>query len=371
MKLMVSAGEVSGDLHASHVLRELRIRRPSVEVFGMGGEFLRSAGCELLYDVTRSSVMGIGEVIFTIPRFLRLLSSLKSALRDRKPDLLMLVDFPDFNVRLATYAHKLGIPILYYIPPKAWAWRAGRARKLAERVDLIASIFPFEAEFYRRAGAKVVFVGHPILDIARSDLSKAEARGKFGLNVEDLVVGLMPGSRRKEVERLYPIMYQAAAIISDRIPNLECILPLAPSIPEEMIEPRFDGLRLVRDDVYDVMRACDLLIVASGTATLEGACMLTPMIIIYKVSLSTWAVAKSLVRIKNSGLPNIIAGREIVPEYLQWQATPQRIARKTIRMLTDRSQLRRQVEFLRQVKFSLGSPGAPARVAELICEMAG
>ncbi|MCD6505109.1 lipid-A-disaccharide synthase [Candidatus Poribacteria bacterium] len=371
MKLMVSAGEVSGDLHASRVLKELRIRRPDVEIFGMGGEFLRNAGCELLYDVTRSSVMGIGEVISAVPHFLKLLSRLKSALRDRKPDLLMLVDFPDFNIRLATHAHKLGIPILYYIPPKAWAWRAGRARKLAGMVDLIASIFPFEAEFYRRAGAKVVFVGHPILDIAHSGLSKAEARRKFGLNVESFVVGLMPGSRRKEVERLYPIMYQTVLIISDRIPDTEYILPLAPSIPEDMIEPQFDGLKLVRDDVYDVMRACDLLIVASGTATLEGTCMLTPMIIIYKVSLSTWIVAKSLVRIKNSGLPNIIAGGEIVPEYLQWQVTPQRIARKAIGILTDRCQRRKQVESLRKVRSSLGSPGASSRVAELICEMIG
>ena len=371
MKLMVSAGEVSGDLHASRVLKELKVRRPNVEAFGMGGEFLSEAGCDLLYDVTRSSVMGIGEVIFAVPHFLRLLSKLKSALEDRRPHLLMLVDFPDFNVRLAAHAHKLGIPTLYYIPPKAWAWRVGRARKLAERVDLIASIFPFETKLYRKAGAEVVFVGHPILDIARSDLSKTEAREKFGLNLEDPVVGLMPGSRCKEVERLYPIMYQAAAIISARIPNLEYILPLAPSIPEEMIEPRFKGLKLVKDDVYDVMRACDLLILASGTATLEAACMLTPMIIIYKVSLSTWAVARSLARIKRSGLPNIIAGREVVPEYLQWQATPERIARKAVEMLKDRSKLQRQTELLRQVRSSLGPPGAPARVAELICEMVG
>lgn len=368
---MVSVGEASGDLHASLVVKELKIRRPDADVFGMGGELLSGSGCRLFHDVTGSAVMGIGEVILSLPRFLGLLSELKSALQTERPDLLMLVDFPDFNVRLARFARKLGVPILYYIPPKVWAWRSGRARRLAETVDLIASIFPFEADLYRRAGARVEFVGHPILHIARSDLSKLEARERFGLSGEGAVVGLMPGSRRREVERLYPVMRESARMISARIPNVRYILPLAPSIPEGMIRPAFEGLRVVRGNVYDVMRACDLLIVASGTATLEAACMLTPMIIVYRVSLSTWAVARSLVRLKHSGLPNIIAGREIVPEYLQSRVTPELIAAKAIRMLLDGSSLERQREELRRVRSSLGPPGAPARVAELICRLIG
>lgn len=368
MKLMVSVGEISGDLHASRVIEELKSRCLDVWAFGMGGERLLKAGCELIIDIADSAVMGIGEVISSLPQFLKKLRLMREALKAHRPDLLMLVDFPELNLRLARYARKLGIPVLYYIPPKAWAWRPGRAKALAETVDLIASIFPFEAAFYRRAGAKVVFVGNPVLDLAISSLSKEEARGKFDLPTKGEVIGLMPGSRRKEVERLWKVMFEAAKLISREI-DVNYILPLAPSIDPVMIRPRPERLRIVKDDVYDLMRACDLLILASGTAALEAACMLTPMIIVYKVSLSTWAIARCMVRLKHSGLPNIIAGREIAPEYLQSKAKPEIIARRAVKMLRDRSELESQIKELRKVRSRLGSPGAARRVADLIMRM--
>ena len=272
-------------------------------------------------------------------------------------------------MRLARYAHKLNIPVIYYIPPKAWAWRRYRARQIAQITTVVASIFPFEAEFYRQAGANVVYVGHPLLDFAKSTLNQKEAKERFSLNPDEPVFGLMPGSRRKEVDRLLPVMLEVTNRIREVIPTCQFLLPLAPTIPRAIL-PKMLSVQVIEGEVYNVMRASDLMCIASGTATLEAALMLTPMIIIYKVSFSTWIIMKSLVKLTHSGLPNIIAGREIVPELLQSQANPQLISKIAVELLSKPNRITRQKAELARIQDQLGGEGAVERTARLVLETA-
>ncbi|CAI8024494.1 Lipid-A-disaccharide synthase [Geodia barretti] len=227
---MIIAGEPSGDLQASRVAAELKEIAPDLALFGMGGDLMAEAGVELIYHIRDSAVMGIGEVFTAIPAFLKKREHLKHLIRTKRPDAVVLVDFGDFNMPLARFAHGLGIPVIYYIPPKAWAWRPNRAKKIAKTTTAVASIFPFAADFYREAGANVEFVGHPLLDFARTDLSGAEARRVLGLGADRPVLGLMPGSRRREVERLLPVMLEVTDQIHQAVPDCQFVLPLAPGI---------------------------------------------------------------------------------------------------------------------------------------------
>jgi len=353
-KIMLVAGEASADQHASRVAAKIKELAAEVEMFGMGGDLMSAAGVDLEYNIADSAVMGIGEVIGSIPAFWKKLTRLKQLIKTRRPDVLLLLDFPDFNMRLAKYARKLNIPVVYYIPPKAWAWRGYRAKKIAKTTTLVASIFPFEAEFYRNAGANAVYVGHPLLDFAKSELSQKEAKERFQLNPDEFVLGLMPGSRKKEVQRLLSVMLDTAEIVRKVIPSCQFLLPLAPTIqPSEL--PKMPFVKVTSGDVYNIMRACDLMIIASGTATLEAALMMTPMIIVYKVSLSTWIVANLFVKLTHSGLPNIIAGREIVPELLQSKANPTLVSQITLKLLQNPHLIAKQKTELAQIAEKLGA----------------
>ena len=368
-KIMFIAGEASGDLHAARVATRIKELMPGVSLFGMGGRLMREAGVELEYNIAEKAVMGFSEVLTSIPAFLLTLTRMKKLVTFRRPDAIVLIDFPDFNMRLARYAHKRGIPVIYYIPPKAWAWRPYRARKIAQTTTVVASIFPFEADFYRRAGANVVYVGHPLLDFARSPLNEESAKMRFHLNTTEPVVGLMPGSRRQEVERLLPVMLDTAHRIRKIISTCQFLLPLAPTIPRSLL-PDMPFVQVIDDDVYNVMRACDVMCIASGTATLEAACMLTPMIIIYKTSLLTWMMARLFVKLTHSGLPNIIAQHEIVPELLQKRASPQRIARIATQLLLDPKKRSQQRAELAKIRGQLGGKGAVDRTARLVLNTA-
>ncbi|HIE27754.1 TPA: lipid-A-disaccharide synthase [Candidatus Poribacteria bacterium] len=369
LKIMFVAGEASGDLYASRVAAKIKALMPEVALFGMGGDLMLQAGMDLEYNIAGSTVMGFSEVLSSIPDLWKRLNRLKEIAASRCPDALVLIDFPDFNMRLARYVHKLGIPIIYCIPPKAWAWRRYRARQIARITTVVASIFPFEAEFYRQAGANVAYVGHPLLDFAKSALSQREAKERFSLNPDEPVFGLMPGSRRKEVDRLLPVMLQVAHRIRKVIPTCQFPLPLAPTISKANL-PEMPFVQVIEGEVYNVMRACDLMCIASGTATLEAALMLTPMMIVYKVSFSTWIILKSLVRLTYSGLPNIIAGREIVPELLQSRANPQLISKIAIELLSDPKKIARQKAELAKIRDQLGAEGAVERTAKLVLNTA-
>ena len=364
---MIVAGEPSGDLHASRVASKLKDLAPDIHLIGMGGDLMEQSGVRLIYHIRGSAVMGIGEVVASIPAFLKKRGHLKRFIRERKPDALLLVDFAEFNVELARFANRLGIPVIYYIPPKAWAWRPQRAKKIAKYASIVASIFPFEATFYRHAGANVKFVGHPLVDFAQSDLSREEARRALNLRENSPVLGLMPGNRRREVDRLLPVMLEVAHHIRQSLPDCQFILPLAPSIQPESL-PKMPFVNLVKGNTYDSMRTSDLILIASGTATLEAACLGIPMIVVYKLSRLSWWIIKSLAAIDKSALPNIIAGREIVPELLQNDAQPPRITPIALKLLQSLDARKSQQEELRKVYAQLGNPGAAERTAQIILD---
>ena len=366
-KIIMVAGEASGDVHCARLAAKIRELCPSVTIRGMGGSLMAQAGVQLEYDISDSAVMGFTEVVGKIPLLLSRLRGLRRLIDSQNPDVVVLVDSPDFNMRLLPFTYSRRIPVVYYIPPKAWAWRRNRAGKLAKYTSAIASIFPFEAEVYREAGANVHYVGHPLLDFARPSLSKAEACGKFRLDISKPVIGLMPGSRRKEVENLLPVMLESARLIKAEISDCQFILPVAHTIPRDMF-PDLSPLVEVTDgtEVYNVMSVCDLMIVASGTATLEAAYMLTPMIVIYKVGIVSWVVGNILVRLKTSALPNIVASKMIVPELLQRKAEPRAISQIALRMMQNRRELEAQKVELQKVRERLGQPGAVERTARLV-----
>ena len=363
--VMIVAGEPSGDLHAARVAEKLKALSPQISLFGMGGDLMGAAGVELIYHIRDSAVMAITEVIPAIPAFLKKRSHLKQLIHDRRPDVVVLVDFGDFNINLARYAYRQGVRVVYYIPPKAWAWRGGRARKIAKTTTVVASIFPFEAEFYRQAGANVEFVGHPLLDFAKTDLTQTQARRALGLTECSPVMAIMPGSRRREVTQLLPVMFEVAQNIRRELADCQFILPLAPGIDRASL-PEMPFVHIVSGRVYDAMRAADMLLVASGTATLEATCLGAPMIVVYKMSPVSWHVLRRLVKLRLSGLPNVIAGREVVPEFLQNNVTPERITPVALELLRNATKRDTQRETLRNIYAQLGEPGAVERVARLI-----
>lgn len=378
---MIVAGEPSGDLHASHVARRLTALCPDITLFGMGGDQMEAASVALDFHIRDSAVMGFADVITVLPMFLRKQAHLKRRIREERPDVLLLVDFAEFNMPLAKFARKHGVPVVYYIPPKAWAWRSKRAQKLAEWASIVATIFPFEAEFYRNAGANAEFVGHPLVDFAQTPLSTQVARehlnlSKSGDDENTPVIGLLPGSRRSEIRHIFPVMLRAAANIAQVYPNAEWILPLAPGISHELIvkcqqEQNQSGIqiphiRIVEDVTYPAMRASTLLLVTSGTATLEAACLGAPMIIVFRTASLNWHIVRSLTPLERSGLPNLIAGRDIVPELLQTELTPTALTNLSLDFLQNPQKRETQREALQKVHAQLGTAGAAERTAELV-----
>ncbi|MCY3740597.1 MAG: lipid-A-disaccharide synthase [Candidatus Poribacteria bacterium] len=382
-KVMIVAGEPSGDLHASHVARQLKALCPDITLFGMGGDQMEAASVKLDLHIRDSAVMGFADVVRVLPMFLRKQAYLKQRIREEHPDVLLLVDFAEFNMPLAKFAQRQGVSVVYYIPPKAWAWRAGRAKKLAKWADVVAAIFPFEAEFYRDAGANAEFVGHPLVDFARTALSPQEAREHLDLCETESaqnapVIGLMPGSRRSEIRHILPVMLKAAANIAQAYPDAQWILPLAPGISRdliakcqhELLNTRIPSLKIVEHQTYPAMRASTLLLVTSGTATLEAACLGTPMIILFRTASVNWHIVKALTPLERSGLPNLIAGRDIVPELLQTELTPTALTTLALDFLKHPQKREEQREALQAVYAQLGTVGAAERTAELVLDAA-
>ncbi len=375
MKLMIVAGEPSGDLHASHVVQALKAKcSEEILFYGMGGDMMEEAGVSLDIHIRDSAVMGFAEAFAVLPKFLKKQALLKKRIRQQPLDALLLIDFAEFNMPLAKYAHTQGVPVIYYIPPKAWAWRPGRSKKLAKRANVIASIFPFETEFYQNAGAPAEFVGHPLVDFAKTDLTPTQARERLGLQNNAKVIGLMPGSRRSEVQRMLPIMLKAASNISENISETEWILPLAPGIPKELISDSEQGIegvpsiRLLHDETYTAMRAATLMLITSGTATLEAACIGAPMIIVFRTSWLNWRIINALTPLEHSGLPNLIAQKRIVPELLQDDLTPETLTEFALDLLHNPVKCEAQRNALNAVYQQLGKSGAAEKTAQLVLE---
>jgi lipid-A-disaccharide synthase len=374
-EILIVAGEASADLHASRALAELKRLRPGIRAFGVGGPRLREAGLEALAPAEEISVMGIGEVLPRLPRILGILRGLGRAAAERRPRAALLVDLPDFNLRLAARLKKLGIPVVYYVSPTIWAWRRGRAKKIARVVDRMLCILPFEERFYEGTGVSARFVGHPFAE-RPPPAPPDRYRADLGLPAARTTVALVPGSRPSELKRIFPAMLDAAERIRAARPDAQFVVPVAPTLARSDVEPylaarRTLEVKLVDGRTEEVVGASDAALVKSGTSTLETALMLRPMVVVYKLSWLTYLVGRLLVRIAHFALVNILAGRGLVPELLQRDASPERMAAEIERLLGDRAAREAQLQGLREVRASLGEPGAARRVAEEVARAMG
>ena len=373
--VMLVAGEASGDLHGAALCRELRVIAPECRLFGMGGARMAAAGMDLLVDVTSAAVVGGSEALRRVPLLYRAYRRLRAALEgESRPRVLVLIDFPEFNLRLARAAHRSGVPVVYFIPPQIWAWRGGRIRTIRRAVSLVLAVLPFELPLYRRAGVPVEFVGHPLIDAVADAPSRAEARRELGLDAGVELVGLLPGSRREEVERLLPVMREAICRIAVARPATRFVLGLAPTVARSLVERLLDGaprVLIVASRVHAVMRAADLALVTSGTATLETALLGTPMIVCYRLSRISGLLALLLIRVPWISLANLVLGRSVVPELHLARATGDRLGAEALRLLADPAARAVQSAAFRELSRQLGEPGVGARAATFVLSQAG
>ena len=376
-KILIVAGEASADLHGSNLIKAIKELNPNIHFYGIGGEKIRGLGVDVLFDSSSMAVVGVMEVFSKLRTILKALRELKRSLDIYHPDLVILIDYPDFNLYLAKFAKKRGIPVLYYISPQVWAWRGGRVKKIARLVNKMLVILPFELRFYEKERLDVEFVGHPLIDIVKPELSKKDALKRFGLDKDKMTIGLLPGSRKSEVKLLLPEMLKAAEILEEKLGNLQFVLPVASTIDkidiDRIISKRKNYLKInvITSNIYDAINISRVVIVASGTATLEAAIMNSPMVIIYKVSPLTYLIGKLLVRIENIGLVNVVAGRRVVPELIQSNVTPERIANEVIEIFGNNELYFTIKNELAWVKEKLGSPGASLRAAGIVENMFG
>jgi lipid-A-disaccharide synthase len=372
-KVLIIAGEASGDLHGANLARELRKQEPSLVLYGVGSKNMRDAGVRMLADASDISVVGAFEALTHLGAILGVFNRLKGFLKQERPELLILIDFPEFNIRLGKAAKKLGIPVLYYISPQVWAWRKGRVKIIAGLVKTMIVVFPFEKEIYEKAGVDVRYVGHPLTDVVQSALSQAEARMQLGLAIDKRTIALLPGSRIKEITYLLPDMLTAAGILKERFQDLQFVLPVAHTLSESFIRKFTDAntvpVKLVDGRVYDALRASDAAIVTSGTATLETGLMAVPMIIVYRFSSLSYLIGRMLVYVQQIGLVNIVAGKRVVPELVQHASTPGNMANAMTKILGDPATYQQMRNDLAGIRTLLGEGGTSSRVASVVLDV--
>lgn len=371
--IMIVAGEASGDMHGANLVREMLKIDPSLNFYGIGGNKLREEGVKLLANASDMAVVGLTEVISKLGSILKIMGMMKKSLDERRPDLVILIDYPDFNIPLAKAAKKRGIKVFYYISPQVWAWRKGRIGQIKKSVDKMAVILPFEVDTYGQKDFEVNYVGHPLLDMVKLNYSKQESRKKFGLAENKITIGILPGSRPSEVIKLMPELLRAAEMIAQRMPEVQFVLPLADTLEKKIITDTISGftvkIRVISGHTYDVISCADLCLVASGTATLETALLGVPMIIVYKISFLSYVIGRLFVHVKNIGLANIIAGKTIVPELIQGDACGERIAGEALAILKNGERKQAIIKELNAIRAKLGEPGAAIRTAQLAIDM--
>jgi len=371
--VLIIAGEASADEHGSNLVRAMKNLDSGIDFWGIGGKKMAEAGVKTLVSSSEMAVVGLTEVLSRFHRITTAFIKLKNILKNHSPHLLILIDYPEFNLSLARIAKRYKVPVLYYISPQIWAWRKGRIKKITRRVDRMAVILPFEESFYRRYGLSVEYVGHPVLDNLPSEIDKSQITRELGLQGRHPILGLLPGSRNEEVKNLLPPMIRAAENLSLRYDKIKGILPLASTISPDLINSIIRqssvDIKIFQGNIYDALALCDLAVVASGTATLETAIMGVPMIIVYKVSPITFHVAKVAVKVPYIGLVNLVAGKKVVPELIQNNVTPQRIADEALAILEDSRNKENLIKGLRIVKERLGRGGASERTARIAIDM--
>jgi lipid-A-disaccharide synthase len=373
--IMIVAGEASGDLHGSNLVKEIHQIDSSIRFYGIGGKKLKEAGVELIASSSDTAVVGLTEVASKLKFILKVMGLLKKSLREDKPDLLILIDYPDFNLPLARTAKKNGVRVFYYISPQVWAWRKRRIKQIEKVVDRMVVILPFERDIYDKSKLDVHFIGHPLLDAVKKKYSRKGALQRFGIEEGFITIGILPGSRESEAKQLLPEMLEAAEILKGKIASIQFVLPLADTLNIDFVLRMTDQypvkVKIIRDNIYDVLSISDIVMVASGTATLETALLETPMIIIYKVSPLSYYIGKMFINVNNIGLVNIIAGKTIVPEFIQNDANSEAMANEIFDILTNKPRMDQIKQDLVQIKEKLGTPGAAGRAARLVYEMIG
>jgi len=369
-RVMIIAGEASGDLHGSGVVRELKRLSPAVDVYGVGGDKMKREGMDLIYHINELGFMGFMEVLKHLPFIKTMEHTLEQIIKFKRPDVLVLIDYPGFNLRFARIAKRYDVQIVYYISPQVWAWHRSRVKIIRSFVDTMLVIFPFEADFYRSEGIDAEFVGHPLLEVLDSKLDRKNFCRRFSLDEQKPIVALLPGSRKQEIDSIFPEMLSAARMMSARN-NAEIVVGIAPTLEEEYFRTIYNvkGVHFVKGMTYEVMANADFAFVTSGTATLETACFETPMFVVYKTSWLTYLIGRALVRVKNIGLVNIAAGKMIVPEFVQQRAAAKKMAHAAMKLLNDKKRLEDMKAELSKVKVLLGTAGASRRVAERVLQM--
>lgn len=371
--MLISAGETSGDLHAAHLVRELKALIPTIKVTAMGGSNLRDAGADVIVDNRELAVVGLVEVLRHYPVIKRALERLKYRLETHPPDLLILVDYVEFNLKLAAHAKQLGIKVLFYISPQVWAWRQGRVKKIGERIDMMAVIFPFEVAFYERYNIPVRYVGNPLVGKVTPSRSRDENIARFKLNPADPVIGIQPGSRKSEISRLLPVFLATADLIRQTLPKAQFVIPIASGIDKNYVQSQLPDnakVQLIdKESPYDVMQVCDAILTACGTATLETGLMGIPMAVAYKVSRLSYPILNRLIKIPQVALVNIVAGEEVVKEFIQHKATPEALATEILLLIENENYRNKVKKELTRVRDKLGDKPGSAAIAELAAEL--
>lgn len=370
-RLLISCGEPSGDLYAAELVRHLWPLVPELQVAGLGGDRLAEQGARLLAHVRDLAVVGIVEVLSHLGRLRRTFGGVLEEVDRLRPDAAVLVDYPDFNLRLARQLHRRGIPVVYYVSPQVWAWRKGRVRAIRETVRRMLVIFPFEEELYREAGVPVTFVGHPLVDLIQPPADRAGVLRDAGLDPERPVIALLPGSRRKEIGLNLPPLAGAVDALRVARPDLQFLLAVAPSIDPGTVRAGLEGrpVELVAGRAHAVLGACQVALVASGTATVEAALLDAPMVVVYRLSNLTYHLGRRLVKVPHFAMVNLIAGRRVVPELIQHEFTPERVAEEALALLDPQGPVRLLRSGLAEVRSRLGGPGASARAAAAVAPL--
>ena len=376
-EVMIVVGEASGDLHGAHLISSLQRLNPELSFCGMGGSEIAGTGAEILFEAARISVVGLVEVVSHLKDIITAQRTLRKRLAESKPALLILIDFPDFNLLLARKAKKLGIPVFYYISPQVWAWRSGRIKTIKRLVDKIGVILPFEEQFFRARGVDATYVGHPLLDSVRTSQTRDQYCSSQDIPANVRLIGILPGSRLKEVARLLPVFLESALLLQEKCADrLLFIVPCATTLKkDDLLENGISeyqdrlNLKIVSEDRYNMMAACDIVIAASGTVTLELLLLNTPMVVAYKLSPRTYMLGKLLVKVKYFSLVNLIGNKAIVPELLQDEANPERISGELLKLMYDKKEKIKMESGFQQVKEKLGGEGASDRAAQLALQL--
>lgn len=371
-RIMIIAGEASGDLHGSALVNALRERQPDVEMFGVGGDRMQRAGMELIYHVEDLAFMGFSEVVKHLGEIRRKFYHLLDVVKDRQPDILVLVDYPGFNLRFGKKVKQLGVPVFYFIAPQVWAWHQSRAKTMATFVDRMAVLFEFEVDFFQKYGLETHFVGHPLLDSLNVKLSRDEFYQKYDLPFGAPVLALFAGSRKQEIDTLLPPLLQTAQQLKAHHPDVQIAVSRAATIPPSYILPYLDGAQdtiALVDDTYELIKYAQAAIVKSGTSTLETAIFETPFLIVYKVSPLSYAIGKRVVKIPFIGLANIVAGEQVAKEFIQNDVTAESLLPEVERCMFDETYRQEKVQKMRNIKKRLGEPGAAEKTAELILQL--